>query len=472
VFVTGEYNWGVQPGLKNLTDHFLEEWFWRPAAIVSYSAGRLSGARAATAWHGTLSEMGMVVVSSTIGVGPIGQTLSAEGDPLEKAARRLKARSHALPTISCGGWKRQRRSDSANSRRIDREATGKRSGDCSCEARRQTLNTSSEKIDLHRRHIIGTAAAQIGMFATVAVLCSSIAPGYSQGPPEQKQKAEIGFFQIDKIITLRRMVVHNPRPKGTVLFLHGFPETLYAWKDISLALADDYEVHAFDWPGYGLSSRPTVDKFSYAPKDFARVLNEYIVKAGIDTSKLTIYATDIGALPALLLALEKPDIARTIIVGDFAPFNRPLYMYESLQNLKAAPSADQVRAQLNKNREEILENTFGRGLPKDAQFEVSQEFKDDMARGWNQGAMTTADAFSHYYSYFTRDQDHFESQLARLKTPVKVVWGEKDLYIKKEMGVELAERVHAELTLLPGIGHYPHLQNPKQTIDEVRASFR
>ena len=34
VFVTGEYNWGPQPGLKNLTDHFLEEFFWRPAAIA------------------------------------------------------------------------------------------------------------------------------------------------------------------------------------------------------------------------------------------------------------------------------------------------------------------------------------------------------------------------------------------------------------------------------------------------------
>jgi NAD(P)H-dependent FMN reductase len=45
IFVVGEYNWGMQPGLKNLTDHFLEEWFWRPAAIASYSAGRLSGAR-------------------------------------------------------------------------------------------------------------------------------------------------------------------------------------------------------------------------------------------------------------------------------------------------------------------------------------------------------------------------------------------------------------------------------------------
>ena len=77
VFVTGEYNWGLQPGLKNLTDHFLEEWFWRPAAIASYSAGRLSGARSATAWHGTLSEMGMVVISSTLAVGPIAQTLAA-----------------------------------------------------------------------------------------------------------------------------------------------------------------------------------------------------------------------------------------------------------------------------------------------------------------------------------------------------------------------------------------------------------
>ena len=90
VFIAGEYNWGVQPGLKNLTDHFLEEWFWRPAAIASYSAGRLSGARAATAWQGTLTEMGMVVVSSAIAVGPIGQTLSAKGEPVGEAGQALE----------------------------------------------------------------------------------------------------------------------------------------------------------------------------------------------------------------------------------------------------------------------------------------------------------------------------------------------------------------------------------------------
>jgi NAD(P)H-dependent FMN reductase len=90
VFITGEYNWGIQPGLKNLTDHFLEEWFWRPAAIASYSAGRFAGARAATAWHGTLSEMGMVVISSTIAVGPIAPALSADGKPQGEGGKALE----------------------------------------------------------------------------------------------------------------------------------------------------------------------------------------------------------------------------------------------------------------------------------------------------------------------------------------------------------------------------------------------
>ena len=97
VFITGEYNWGIQPGLKNLTDHFLEEWFWRPAAIASYSAGRLAGARAATAWHGTLSEMGMVVASTTIAVGPIAQALAANGQPTGEGGKALE---HAFPRFA------------------------------------------------------------------------------------------------------------------------------------------------------------------------------------------------------------------------------------------------------------------------------------------------------------------------------------------------------------------------------------
>ena len=90
LFVVGEYNWSVQPGLKNLTDYFLEEWFWRPAAIASYSAGRYGGVRAALAWRDILGEMGMVVVSSTIAVGPIKDTLCAQGTPTGSGGEALE----------------------------------------------------------------------------------------------------------------------------------------------------------------------------------------------------------------------------------------------------------------------------------------------------------------------------------------------------------------------------------------------
>lgn len=90
VFVVGEYNWGVQPGLKNLTDHYLEEWFWRPAAIASYSAGRLAGTRSSFAWRNILSEMGMIVISSTLTVGPLADALSETGDPIGKGGAALE----------------------------------------------------------------------------------------------------------------------------------------------------------------------------------------------------------------------------------------------------------------------------------------------------------------------------------------------------------------------------------------------
>ena len=82
VFVAGEYNSGVQPGLKNLVDTFvLAQWGGRPAALASYSAGRFGGAKSYAAWHPTLATQGMVLMPSGISVGQISQALDADGQP-------------------------------------------------------------------------------------------------------------------------------------------------------------------------------------------------------------------------------------------------------------------------------------------------------------------------------------------------------------------------------------------------------
>jgi pimeloyl-ACP methyl ester carboxylesterase len=298
-----------------------------------------------------------------------------------------------------------------------------------------------------------------------------VAGGIAMAQDAKAPKADIGFVEIRPGMKVRSLVVHNPHPKGVVLFLHGFPETAYTWKDVALTLGTDYEVHAFDWPGYGLSTRPAADQFSYSPKDYAAVLRDYIHKSSIDSSRLVIYATDIGALPALLLAMEEPHVAKSIVVGDFAPFDRPAYMNPKLQSLKSLPAAEATRANLNSTRNEILANAYRRGLPPAEQFDISKELAQDMANGWNQGGMSTADAFYNYYQHFTRDQDYLEANIAKLKTPVKVVWGEKDIYIDKQMGVDFSQKADVQLTVLPGIGHYPHLQDPARTVEEVRAEF-
>src|SRR5690348_15852556 len=79
LIVSAEYNHGVPPALKNLLDHFLEEYFWRPSGIVCYSAGRFGGVRAAMQLRMTLAELGMPSIPSILPIPRIGETIGEDG---------------------------------------------------------------------------------------------------------------------------------------------------------------------------------------------------------------------------------------------------------------------------------------------------------------------------------------------------------------------------------------------------------
>lgn len=91
VIVTAEYNHSPPPALMNLLDHFLEEYFFRPSAIVSYSAGIFGGVRAASHLRDTLAEMGMSAIPSSFPISKIQNSLDEKGEPLdEKMNQRVK----------------------------------------------------------------------------------------------------------------------------------------------------------------------------------------------------------------------------------------------------------------------------------------------------------------------------------------------------------------------------------------------
>jgi NAD(P)H-dependent FMN reductase len=87
VVVAGEYNHGIQPGLSNLLDHFLEEYFFRPSAIACYSAGAFGGVRAAMALRMTLAELGMPSIPSLLTVPRVQEAFDPEGVPHDPAWR-------------------------------------------------------------------------------------------------------------------------------------------------------------------------------------------------------------------------------------------------------------------------------------------------------------------------------------------------------------------------------------------------
>ena len=90
--ISGEYNHGIPPALKNLLDHFLEEYFWRPSGIVCYSAGSFGGVRAAMQLRMTLAELGMSSVPSIFPIPRIGQSIDEHGVAIEPVVDRSAKR--------------------------------------------------------------------------------------------------------------------------------------------------------------------------------------------------------------------------------------------------------------------------------------------------------------------------------------------------------------------------------------------
>ncbi|TVQ09105.1 MAG: NADPH-dependent oxidoreductase [Bacteroidetes bacterium] len=84
LIVTGEYNHSIPPALKNLLDHFQQEYFFKPSAIASYSAGHFGGVRAAVHLRVIVGELGMPAISSMLPLPGIGKLFDENLKPTNK----------------------------------------------------------------------------------------------------------------------------------------------------------------------------------------------------------------------------------------------------------------------------------------------------------------------------------------------------------------------------------------------------
>lgn len=92
VAITPEYNHSVSAALKNTLDYFLEEYYFKPSAIVSYSVGPFGGVLAGTHLRQVLAEMGAPAIPSSLPISKVNKAFDDDGNLLDDNYERRISR--------------------------------------------------------------------------------------------------------------------------------------------------------------------------------------------------------------------------------------------------------------------------------------------------------------------------------------------------------------------------------------------
>jgi len=104
----------------------------------------------------------------------------------------------------------------------------------------------------------------------------------------------------------------GPVDAPTILLLHGFPTSSHMFRNLIPALADRYHLIAPDYPGFGNSDQPAMDKFDYTFDNMAVVMGKLVNKLGV--KKYSVYLMDYGAPIGFRLASKNPERINSLII--------------------------------------------------------------------------------------------------------------------------------------------------------------
>ncbi len=221
-----------------------------------------------------------------------------------------------------------------------------------------------------------------------------------------------------------------------IMFLHGFPEFWYEWRNQLVDFGRDYQAVAPDMRGYNLSSKPVeVEQYrmKYLIGDI-RTLAEHL-----GHRKFIVVAHDWGGGVAWPFAIRHPEYLEKLIIINAV---HPATFLRELRDNPAQQKASQyilvyrtAEAEdiLTRNNYAILvDNLLEDGI-KQGYF--TEEDKKAYIEAWSQpGALIGGLNYyraAHLGSFTGESDDSLSADpsLFMVKVPTLVIWGEKDKYL-------------------------------------------
>ncbi len=218
-----------------------------------------------------------------------------------------------------------------------------------------------------------------------------------------------------------------------IIFLHGFPEFWYEWKDQLPEFAKDHRAVAPDMRGYNLSEKPAgVDH--YQMKDLVEDVRALAEHLGY--KKFVLVAHDWGGGAAWSFAIAHPEyLEKLIIINCPHPAILARELAENPAQQKASlymllfrsPQAEQTLSA--NNYAGLVEGVLGDGLKSGAFAEAD---KQAYIAAWSQpGALTGGLNYYRAANLGPPSPDFPAAPPADpanmvVKVPTLVIWGEKD----------------------------------------------
>jgi len=218
----------------------------------------------------------------------------------------------------------------------------------------------------------------------------------------------------------------GPKDAAAVLLLHGFPTSSQMFRNLIPALADQYRLVAPDYPGFGHSSMPGRDRFTYTFDNLAKVVDELTEKVGL--ARYALYVQDYGAPVGYRLAVKHPERVTAIVVQNGKAYQEGLDndFWEPIKAYWQEPTSQEKRDALRGFvKYEATRWQYTHGVrnpelvspdgPAHDQFLLDRPGNDEIQ----------LDLFLSYGSnppLYPRWQEYFR----RHKPPVLIAWGKND----------------------------------------------
>jgi len=244
-----------------------------------------------------------------------------------------------------------------------------------------------------------------------------------------------------------------------VLLVHGFGTCSFVWRNIgpSIALAN-LTAFAVDLLGYGESDRPFDADYGIAAQ--AEFLDRGLT--ALRVSKATVIGLDLGGAVALRFAAAHPErVDKLVLVNPVAMDEIPADDVKSLQKNTARHAFRLTRGVLG--AAPLLRDLLTKSVSDPAKMPESL-----VARYL--APYVGRDGVDHLLriARFLRKDDMEEIDLRALPHPTLVVWGEKDPWLKPEVGQQLAETIGgSRLVRLPNAGRLVPEDNPEMLSDLI-----